>query len=513
MFSKVLSAGIGGIDAYPVRVEADLSDGLPQFIMVGYLGSEVKEAGDRVRTALRNAGCPLPPKRITVNLAPAGVRKAGSRFDLPVAAAVLAAMSKIPAENLNGLMMAGELSLSGQVLSIPGVLSLAQCARQEGVTRCIVPKSNAKEGAVVEGVEMVGVSDIDELIEILRHPGKAQPVKVDIKKLMEGRADTNEGDFSEISGQLPVRRAAEVAAAGLHNFLMMGPPGAGKTMIAKRIPGIMPPPELDECLEITKIYSVAGLLPEDSTLITSRPFRFPHHTATPEALAGGGRNPKPGEVSLSTGGILFLDELPEFQRGALEILRQPLEEGRICISRSAGTYVFPSRFMLVAAMNPCACGYFPDRKRCRCTSRDILRYLGRISQPFLDRIDVCIEVEALPYEEIGNDGVNESSAQIRKRVAAAWEIQSGRYKGMPFSSNSRIDAQLVKRYCVTTDAASATLESAFRRMNLSARAYHRLLRVSRTLADLEGVDTINEGHVLEAIGYRPPDRNEWMKEV
>lgn len=513
LFSKVLSAGIGGVDAYPVRVEADVSEGLPQFLMVGYLASEVKEAGDRVRTALRNAGCPLPARRITVNLAPASVRKAGSRFDLAVAAAVLASMQKIPAESLGGLMIAGELSLSGQVLGIPGVLALAEAARAAGVKRCIVPSVNAREGALIQEVEVVGVSDLTELIELLRHPEKGVRTSVSPDSLL-GRSEGNEAeDFSQIHGQKMVRRAAEVAAAGMHNFLMIGPPGSGKTMIARRIPGILPPLKLEESLKITKIYSVAGLLPPGEALITKRPFRAPHHTTTAEALAGGGRLPIPGEISLSSGGILFLDELPEFRRSALEILRQPLEEHRVCISRTAGTYVFPADFMLVAAMNPCACGYYPDRSRCTCAPRETARYLGRLSQPLLDRIDICMQAPRLSYRELQGEGENESSASIRRRVEEAHRIQKERFREAPARFNSRMSVRDTERFCCLGQREKQLLKEAFDRFSLSARAYHRLLRVARTIADLEQEERVREGHILEALGYRPYERSEWMKEV
>lgn len=351
MFSKVHSAALNGLEAYLVRVEADISDGMPQLLMVGYLSSEVREAGDRVRTALRNTGIVLPPKRITVNLAPAGIRKAGSRFDLPVAAAILAALEKIPGDSLKDIMLTGELSLSGQVLPVPGILALVEAARDGGIRRCIVPEQNVAEGAVLDEMEVIGVSSLAQLIELLRHPDQAVRVRVDTSRLLENQDYTGEGDFAQVNGQAVVRRAAEVAAAGMHNLLMIGPPGAGKTMIAKRMAGILPPVSLEEALEMTKIYSVAGLLPEHTSLLVGRPFRAPHHTVTPEALAGGGRVPSPGEISLSSGGILFLDEFPEFKRSALEILRQPLEERRVCISRTAGTYIFPAKCMLVAAMN------------------------------------------------------------------------------------------------------------------------------------------------------------------
>ncbi len=529
MFSKVLSAGISGVDAYPVRVEADVSEGLPQFLMVGYLASEVKEAGDRVRTALKNTGYPLPARRITVNLAPAGVRKAGSRFDLAVAAAVLASMQKVPAENLKGLMIAGELSLSGQVLGIPGVLALAEAARAAGAGRCIVPAANAREGALIQEVEVIGVSDLAELIELLRHPKLGKRTVVDGSRLLEQGVQTLEEDFAQIRGQKAVKRAAEIAAAGMHNFLMIGPPGSGKTMVARRIPGILPSLSLRESLKITKIYSVAGLLPPEEPLVVRRPFRAPHHTTTAEALAGGGRLPLPGEISLSSGGILFLDELPEFRRPALEILRQPLEEHRVCVSRTAGTYVFPADFMLVAAMNPCACGYYPDRTRCSCAPREISRYLGRLSQPLLDRIDICMQVPKLSYEELQEDGSEESTeesgaesmaestaestAEIRKRVEKAHQIQKERFRGMAACFNSRLNVRDTEKFCRLGLAEKELLRQAFDRLSLSARAYHRLLRTARTIADLAGEEKVREEHILEALGYRPPERGEWLKEV
>ncbi|MBC5660109.1 YifB family Mg chelatase-like AAA ATPase [Anaerosacchariphilus sp. NSJ-68] len=518
MFCKVLSAGLGGMDAYPVRVEADVSEGMPGFQMVGYLASEVREAADRVRTALRNNGCPLPPKRITVNLAPAAVKKAGSRYDLAVAAAVLGATERIPTEGLARLMIAGELSLSGQVLGISGVLPLVEMAKRKGIRRCIVPTVNAGEGAVLDQIEVIGVADLQELMEILRHPEKARVTWVDREKLWrEKRSMSAEGadDFSQIHGQAAVRRAAEVAAAGMHNFLMIGPSGSGKTMIARRIPGILPSLSLEECLELTRIYSVAGLLPEKQALLTERPFRAPHHTTTAEALAGGGKIPKPGQISLSSGGILFLDELPEFRRTALEILRQPLEEQKVCISRTAGTYTFPADFMLVAAMNPCACGYFPDRNRCRCTPREILRYLEKISQPLLDRIDICVEVPKLSCRELQGRGSSESSENIRKRVEAARQMQKERCekKGMADCVNARLGFGDMERYCVLEEKERKLLEDAYERLKLSARGYHRTIRVARTIADLEQSERIREPHILEALGYRPPNRNDWMREV
>lgn len=513
MFSKVQSAALNGLDAYLVRVEADISDGMPQLLMVGYLSSEVREAGDRVRTALRNTGIVLPPKRITVNLAPAGIRKAGSRFDLPVAAAILASLEKIPGESLKDVMVTGELSLSGQVLPVPGILALAEAARDAGIRRCIVPDKNASEGAVLDGMEIIGVSSLGQLMEILRHPEQAVRERVDTDKLLREQALTPEFDFAQVNGQAVVKRAAEVAAAGMHNLLMIGPPGSGKTMIAKRIPGILPSVSLEESLEMTKIYSVAGLLPEQTSLLLKRPFRAPHHTVTPEALAGGGRIPVPGEISLSSGGILFLDEFPEFKRSALEILRQPLEERRVCISRTAGTYIFPAKCMLVAAMNPCACGYYPDRKRCACTEQEVSHYLGKISRPLLDRIDICTEVPAVSYGDLVEKQQNESSLEIRKRVEAAHRMQQERYQKLSIHFNAYLDGNQVEIYCPLGKKEQKLLKNAFTKLNLSARAYYKIIKTARTIADLEQEERILEQHLLEALHYRLPDGNYWGKSL
>lgn len=513
MFSKVHSAALNGLEAYLVRVEADISDGMPQLLMVGYLSSEVREAGDRVRTALRNTGIVLPPKRITVNLAPAGIRKAGSRFDLPVAAAILAALEKIPGDSLKDIMLTGELSLSGQVLPVPGILALVEAARDGGIRRCIVPEQNVAEGAVLDEMEVIGVSSLAQLIELLRHPDQAVRVRVDTSRLLENQDYTGEGDFAQVNGQAVVRRAAEVAAAGMHNLLMIGPPGAGKTMIAKRMAGILPPVSLEEALEMTKIYSVAGLLPEHTSLLVGRPFRAPHHTVTPEALAGGGRVPSPGEISLSSGGILFLDEFPEFKRSALEILRQPLEERRVCISRTAGTYIFPAKCMLVAAMNPCACGYYPDRSRCTCTEQEVGRYLGKISRPLLDRIDICAEVPGISYEELTKKRENESSAQIRRRVEAAHRMQQERYEGLPIHFNAYLNGNETERFCPLGKKEQRLLKNAFTKLNLSARAYYKIIKTARTIADLEQEKRILEQHLLEAIRYRLPEGAYWGKDA
>ena len=396
MFTRIMSAAIVGMDVIPVQVEADVSDGLPHFTMVGFVSSQVKEAGDRVRTALKNIGSALPPKRITINLSPADVPKSGSGFDLPVALGMLAAMEIFSPESLTGIMAVGELSLSGEINPVAGILPSAMKAREIGVSTMLVPRANLGEARLVDGLTVIGCASLPEVIDFLRDGVRPE----DRLSREEQEINSYTVDFSEIRGQDGVKRAAAISAAGFHNLLMIGPPGSGKTMIAKRIPTIMPPLTRDESLDITKIYSIAGLLSPDSPIMGTRPFRSPHHTMSPQALAGGGRIPKPGEITLAHRGILFLDEMPEFSRGSLEILRQPLEDREIIIARQAGTFRFPADFLLLAAMNPCPCGYFPDRSRCKCTPLEINSYLNRISQPLLDRIDLCVECPAVSIDEL-----------------------------------------------------------------------------------------------------------------
>ena len=502
MFASVLSAAIMGMDVHPIQVEADISDGLPTFTMVGFPSAQVKEAQDRVRTALRNNGIALPPKRITVNFAPADIRKQGAGFDLPLAAAVLAAAEILNAQQLEGVMMAGELSLNGEIHAISGILPMVIRAREEKCRFCMVPYGNLREARLVTDMKVIGVKNLIEMMEYIRRPETYQ--------WSEGEEVSEPGkenlDFSDIKGQESLKRAVEIAVSGFHNLLMIGPPGAGKTMVARRIPGIMPPLTFEEGLELTKIYSIAGLISPTDPLIRNRPFRSPHHTCSAQALAGGGKNPRPGEITLAHRGVLFLDEMPEFSRRSLEILRQPLEDKVIHISRVSGTYDFPADFILCAAMNPCPCGQYPNMNLCRCTPLQVSQYLGRISQPLLDRLDLCAEVSPVSYEGLSSVSRGENTETIRARVERVQQIQKERYKEEKIQFNGEMRGKQIEKFCHLNQEAENLLKIAFEHMPFSARAYHRLLKVGRTIADMEGSEIIKKDHIGEALSYLAFDK-------
>lgn len=503
MLAKILSAAIMGINGYLVEVETDISTGFPSFDIVGLPDNAVKESKERVRTALKNSDHDIPAKRITINLAPANTKKEGASFDLPIAVGLLTCMGAV--RNTEDVLIIGELSLDGSVRPVDGVLPMLHFAAGEGVKKCIVPLENAEEAALVAGMTVYPVSHLMQAAAVLNGAEDIKPFSVDVDRIF-GEETEEKLDFADVKGQVAVKRALEVAAAGMHNVLMIGPPGSGKTMMAKRMPGILPDMDMEESMEITKIYSVAGLLRSKGALIKRRPFRSPHHTISKVAMVGGGRIPKPGEVSLSHNGILFLDELPEFSRSVLEELRQPLEDGEITISRVNGTMTYPADLMLVASMNPCPCGYHGYSQKCTCRQSEIAKYMGKISGPLLDRIDVHIEAAAVDFKEMGSSEPAESSAAIKARVVKAHEIQRQRYKDEGIHFNSQLTAAGIGKYCRLGDRETALMKRAFDRMGLSGRAYHKILKLARTIADLDGSEEIRSEHIAEALQLRNLDR-------
>lgn len=503
MLSKVFGAGLCGTDGFLVSCEADVENGFPQITFIGSLSSSVRESADRVRTAVSNSGIFLEPRRVTINLSPAELRKDGCGYDVPIAVSLLRAYGMLPERFLSDSLFVGELSLGGEVLPVNGVNSMVSAAADAGLRRCFLPVENLREGSVISGIACYGVHTLFDLVDYLTGRMKLPEPAVFRDNFSE--EESAGPDFSEISGQDSAVRAALLSAGGRHNLILIGPAGTGKSMIAERIPTILPEMTHEERLELSRVYSIAGLLDPEEPLMRHRPFRAPHHTATPQSLTGGGSRPKPGEISLSEHGVLFLDELPEFRPESLEVLRQPLEERKVRISRVNGNFTFPANFQLVCAMNPCRCGFWPDRTKCRCSEQQVRSYLGRISKPLLDRIDIAAETSVLPYDSLNLRTEGRSSREFRKQVEKVRAIQAERFRGLGIRFNSEMNAAQVKRFCRISASDEQFLKEIYERCSMSARALHKILKVARTAADFAGSAEIRHEDLCEAVSFRMPE--------